>query len=45
MTMLWSFLRFYFRRTGRNGVALRRAIKTAMPKSKPRTPKPVQPTT
>ena len=38
--MLWSFLRFYFKRNQRNGVALRRAVKAAMPKSKPRTPKP-----
>ena len=38
--MLWPFLRFCFNRTRRNGVALRRAVKAAMPRAKPRIPKP-----
>jgi len=38
--MLWPFLKFCFNRTQRNGVALRRAVKAKMPKSKPRQPKP-----
>jgi len=38
--MIILFLRFYFKRTQRNGVALRRAVKAAMPRSTPRAPKP-----
>ena len=41
--MIIKFLRFYFSRTSRNGVALRKAIKAAMPKVKVRAPKPAEP--
>ena len=37
--MLLKFLRFYFSRTTRNGVVLRRAVKAEMPKVTHR-PKP-----
>lgn len=34
--MILQFLRFYFSRTAKNGVAIRKAIKAAMPKPKVR---------
>ena len=40
--MIIKFLRFYFSRTSRNGVALRKAIKAAMPQVKSK-PKPAEP--
>lgn len=36
MPLLISFCRFYFSRTAKNGVAIRKAIKAAMPKPKVR---------
>ena len=36
--MIIQFLRFYFSRTTKNGVALRKSIKSAMPRPKPRPP-------
>jgi len=34
--MIFKFIRFYFSRTTKNGVALRKAIKSEMPQAKPK---------
>ena len=36
--MIIQFLRFYFSRTTKNGVALRKSIKSAMPRPKVKPP-------
>jgi len=36
--MIFKFIRFYFSRTTKNGVVLRKAIKAAMPQPKSQAP-------